>query len=138
MKIATAAKPESGEGERGKFDEVLAEVDKGAILELGEAAGFARHEEDFETTRVAGDFVAAKGAPEVGVSLQAGREDDGVFDGEARALAEVRADGVSGVAENRDAPDHPGKRGETILNLCADCGFSELDELRYGSVPAGE
>ena len=138
MKIATAAEPESGEGERGKFDEVLAQVDEDAILELREAAGFARHEEDFETTRVAGDFVAAKGAPEVGVSLQAGREDDGVFDGEARALAEVRADGVSGVAENRDTPDHPGKRGEAILNFCADCGFSVLDELRYGSVPAGE
>ena len=44
MEIATAAEPESGEGERGKFYEVLAQVDEGAILKLAEAASFARHE----------------------------------------------------------------------------------------------
>jgi len=41
VKIATAAEPEGGEGERGKLDEVFAQMDKGAVLELGEAPGFA-------------------------------------------------------------------------------------------------
>jgi len=44
VKIATAAEPEGGEGERGEFDEVLAQADEGAILKLAEAASFARHE----------------------------------------------------------------------------------------------
>ena len=44
MEIATATKPESGERERSKFDEVLAQMDEGAILDLREAAGFALHE----------------------------------------------------------------------------------------------
>ncbi len=41
VKIATAAEPECGEGERRKFDEMFAEVDESAILELSETAGFA-------------------------------------------------------------------------------------------------
>ncbi len=48
VKIATAAEPECGEGERCKFDEIFAEVDESAILELSETACFARHEKDFE------------------------------------------------------------------------------------------
>lgn len=44
MEIATAAKPESGERERSKFDEALAQMNEGAILDLREAAGLARHE----------------------------------------------------------------------------------------------
>src|ERR1700687_2069383 len=65
VKIATAAEPVGGEGERGEFDEVIAQVDEGAVLELSEAAGFARHEEDFEAARVAGDFVDAAGGGEM-------------------------------------------------------------------------
>ena len=127
MKIATAAEPKGGEGERRKFYEVLAQVNQGAILELREAAGFARHEEDFKTTWVAGELVAAKGAPEVGASLQAGCEDDGVFDGQAGALAEVGADRVSGIAQDGDATNDPRKSGEAILNFCADCAFGVFD-----------
>ena len=110
MEIATAAEPECGESERGKFDEVLAQVDEGAVLELSEAAGFARHEKQLETTRVSGDFVAAEGARQVGVGLERGSQDDGIFDGEACSLAEVGADGMGGVAEDRYAADDPGKR----------------------------
>lgn len=44
MEIAAAAKPESGERERSKFDEVLTQMDEGAILDLREASGLARHE----------------------------------------------------------------------------------------------
>jgi len=57
------------------------------------------------------------------VSLEAGGEDDGVFDGEAGALAEVGADGVSGIAEDGDAADDPGKRCQAVLNFCADRVF---------------
>lgn len=110
MEVATAAEPECGEGERGKFDEVLAQVDEGAVLELSEAAGFARHEKQLETARVSGDFVAAECAREVGVGLKRGCQDDGVFDGEACALAEVGADGMCRVAEDGYATDDPGKR----------------------------
>ena len=110
MKIATAAEPEGGEGKRGEFDEVLAQVDEGAVLELGEAAGFARHKQQLETARISGDFVATKGAWEVGDGLEAGGEDDGVFDGQASALTEIGTDGMSGVSENGDASDDPGKR----------------------------
>jgi len=138
VKVATAAEPVCGEGERGEFYEVLAQVDDGAILELGEAAGLARHEEDFEAARVAGVLVVAKGAPEVGVSLERGREDDGVFDGEAGALTEIWADGMSGIAEDGDATNYPGKRCQAILNFCADCAFGIFDEFGDGSVPAGE
>ena len=51
------------------------------------------------------------------MGLERSGEDDGVFDGEASALAEIGADGMSGVTENGDASDNPGKRGEAILNL---------------------
>jgi len=51
------------------------------------------------------------------VSLEAGGEDDGVFDGEAGALAEVGADGVSGIAEDGDAADDPGKRCQAVPEL---------------------
>src|SRR5258708_26918600 len=44
VKIATAAEPECGEGERCKFDEIFAEVDESASLELSEAAGVPRNE----------------------------------------------------------------------------------------------
>ena len=117
VKIATAAEPECGEGERCKFDEMFAEVDESAILELSEAACFARHEEDFEAARIARKFVAAEGAREVGVSLEAGGEDDGVFDGEAGPLAEIGADGMSGVAEDGDATYDPRESGEAILHF---------------------
>jgi len=110
MKIATSAEPESGEGERSKFYEVFAQADEGAVLELSEAAGFARHEKQLETARVSGDFVAAEGARQVGVSLERGSQDDGVFDGEACSLAKVGADGMGGVAEDGYATDDPGKR----------------------------
>jgi len=136
MKIATAAEPESGESERGELDEMIAQMDEGAILELSEAAGFAGHEENFEATRVAGMFVMAESALKIGMGLQAAGEDDGVFDREARALAEVRADGMSGVAEDGDAAGDPGKSGETVLNFCVDRVFGVGDEFRDGRVPA--
>jgi len=117
MEITTAAEPESGEGERGELDEVLAQVDEGAILELGEAAGFAGHEENFETTGIAGMFVMTESPLQIGVRLEAGGEDDGVFNGKARALTEVGADGMSGVAEDGDATYNPGKSGEAVLNF---------------------
>jgi len=41
VKIATAAEPECGEGERCKFDEMFAEVNESAILELSETTGLA-------------------------------------------------------------------------------------------------
>jgi len=116
MKIATTAEPESGEGKRSKFYEVLAQVDEGAILNLSEAAGFARHDEDFEAARVAGDFVAAQRAREILLRLKACGEDDGIFDGKTGALAEIGADGMRGVAEDGDAPHDPGESGEAILN----------------------
>jgi len=109
MKIATAAEPESGEGERGEFQELLAQPDEGAILELGETAGLARHEENFEAPRVPGDFIVAESALKAGAPLEARGKDDGVLDRQAGALAEVRADRVSGIAEDGDAADHPGK-----------------------------
>src|SRR5258707_14890504 len=83
VKIATAAEPECGEGERRKFDEIFAEVDESAILELCETAGFARHEEDFEAARIARKFVAAEGAREIGGTLGRGGQGDGGFDGGA-------------------------------------------------------
>lgn len=138
MEIATAAEPKSGEREWGKFDEVLAQMDEGAILELREAAGLARHEENFETTRVSGKFVAAQGARQIGVGLETSGEDNGVFDGEAGALAEIGADGMSGVAENGDSSHNPGKRGEAVLNVRLNDAFGVFDELWNRSVPAGE
>jgi hypothetical protein len=107
MKIATAAEPESGEGERGEFQELLAQPDEGAILELSEIAGLAGHEENFETPRVPGDFIVAEGTLKAGVPLETGSKDDCVLDRGASALAEVRADRVSGVAEDGDAADYP-------------------------------
>jgi len=138
VEIATATEPEGREGARGKFDEIFSEVDKGAILHLGETAGFARHEEDFEAARVAGVLIVTKGAPEVGMSLERGREDDGIFDGEAGALTKVGTDGVGGVAEDGDATDYPGERYQAVLNFCADCAFGVCDEVGDGSVPARE
>jgi len=138
VKIATAAEPERGEGKRGESYEILAQVDKSAILKLGEAAGFARHEEDFETTRVSGDLVAAKSAAEIGVILETGGEDDGVFDGQTGALTEIGADGMSSVAEDGNATDNPGKGCHAVLNFCADRAFGVFDEFRDGSVPAGK
>lgn len=107
MKIATAAEPERCEGQRGEFYEVLAQVDQSAILKLGEAAGFAGHKENFEAARIAGNFVAAQRAGKILLRLKAGGEDDGVFDGEAGALAEIGADGMSGVTEDGDATYDP-------------------------------
>jgi hypothetical protein len=138
MEITTAAEPKSGEREWSKFDEVLAQMDEGAILELREAAGLARHEENFETTRVSGKFVAAQGARQIGVGLETSGEDHGVFDGEAGALAEIGADGMSGVAENGDSSHNPGKRGEAVLNVRLNDVFGVFDEIWNRSVPAGE
>ena len=70
--------------------------------------------------------------------LKAGGEHDGVFDGEAGALAEVGADGMSSVAEDGDATDDPGKSGEAILDVCVDGAFGVGDEIGNGGVPAGE
>ena len=117
MEIATAAEPERSEGKRRKFNEVLTQADQGAILKLGQAAGLARHKEDFEAARIAGNFIPAQRAGKIRLCLEAGGENDGVFNGEAGALAEVGADGMSGVTEDGDAADDPGKRGETILNF---------------------
>jgi hypothetical protein len=89
VKIATAAEPEDGEDERGKFYEMFAQVNEGAILKLSKASGLTGHEEYFEATRVPGERVATKGAGEIGAGLEASRKDYGVFDGEAGALAEV-------------------------------------------------
>ena len=72
------------------------------------------------------------------MSLEAGGEDDGVFDGEAGALAEVGADGVSGIAEDGDAADDPGKRCQAVLNFCADRVFGIFNELGNRSVPTGK
>ncbi len=138
MKIATAAEPECGEGERCKFDEIFAEVDEGAVLELSEAAGFPRHEKDFEAAWIAGELVAAEGAGKIGVILERGGQDDGVFDSETGALAEVGADRVSGIAEDGDAADDPRKRCQAILNFCADRALGVFDEFGNRSVPAGE
>ena len=79
-------------------------------MKLGEAAGFAGHEEDFEAARIARNFVAAQRTGEILLRLKAGGEDDGVFDGEACALAKVGANRMGGVAEDGDATDDPGKR----------------------------
>src|SRR5579864_4369707 len=138
MKIATPAEPEGREGERGKLNEIFAQVNEGAVLELGEAAGFAGHEENFKAARIAGMFVAAKGAWEIWMSLQARGEDDGVFDGEAGTLAESGADGMSGVAEDGDAADDPGERGKAVLNFCADGAFGVFDEFGDGRMPGGK
>jgi len=62
VKITTAPEPEGGKGKRGELDEVLAQADEGVILELSEAACFARHVENFQATRVTGMLVAAEGA----------------------------------------------------------------------------
>ena len=132
MEITTAAKPERSEGERRKFYEVLAQANQSAILELGQAAGLAGHEEDFEAARIAGNFVAAQRAGKILLCLEAGGEDDGVFDGEASALAEVGADRMSGVAEDGHATYDPGKRGEAILNIGVDGVFSIGDEIGNG------
>lgn len=118
--MAAAAEPESGECKGGEFDEVFAQVNERAILNLRESPCLAGHEEDFEAARVTGEFVAAQGPRQVGVRLKAGGEDDGVFDGEACSLAKVGADGVSGVAEDGDAPDDPGQGGEAVLNFGVD------------------
>ena len=117
MKIATAAEPERGEGQRSEFYEVLAQVDEGAILKLGEAAGFAGHKENFEAPGIAGNFVAAQSTGEILLCLKSCGEDNGVFDGKAGALPESGADGMSGVAEDGDATDDPGESGEAILNF---------------------
>lgn len=109
MKIATAAEPESGEGKRGEFQELLPKPYECSILELSETPGFAGHEEKFEAPRVAGDFIMAEGTLKVGVPLEGGGKDDCVLDRQASALAEVWADRVSGVAEDGDATDDPGK-----------------------------
>ena len=138
MKIAAATEPECGEGQRRKLDEIFAEVDESAILELSETARFARHEKDFEAAWIAGEFVAAEGAGKIGVILERGGQDDGVFDGEAGALAEVGADRVSGIAEDGDAADDPRKRCQAILNFCADRALGVFDEFGNRSVPAGE
>ena len=70
--------------------------------------------------------------------LQAGGEDDGVFDGEAGALTEIGTDGMCGVTEDGDAPDDPGKSGEAILNFCADRAYGAFDELRNRIMPTGK
>lgn len=117
MEIATAAEPERCEGKWGKFYEVPTQSDQRAILKLGEAAGFARHEKNFETARIAGNLVAAQRAREIILCLKAGGEDDGIFDRQAGALAEIGADGMSGIAENGDAAYDPWKSGEAIQDL---------------------
>jgi hypothetical protein len=96
---------------------VLAQVDESTILKLGEAAGFAGHKENFEAARVAGNLVAAQSAGEILLCLKAGGEDNGVFNGEAGALAEIGADGMGGVAKDGDATNDPGEGGEAILNF---------------------
>ena len=138
MEIATAAEPEGGEGKWGELDEALAKADESAVLELGESAGFAGHEENFEAAQIAGVFVAAEGTREIGIGLKAGSEDDGIFNGEAGALAEVGADGMSGVAEDGDTADDPGKGGEAVLNFRADRVICAGNEFGDRSVPAGE
>jgi len=138
MKIATAAKPERGEGKRGEFYEVIAKANQGAILKLGESAGFAGHEEDFQAARIAGNFIATQRAREILLRLKTGGEDDGVFDGEAGALSEIGADGMGGVTEDGDSADYPGKSGEAILNSCADRAHRGFDELRNRIMPTGK
>jgi len=105
---------------------------------LREAACFAGHEENFETARIAGNFVTAQRSGKILRCLKAGGEDDGVFDGEAGALAEVGADGMSGVAKDGDATNDPRKSGEAILNFCVDGAFGTGDEFGNGGVPAGK
>jgi hypothetical protein len=117
MEIATAAEPERSERERRKFYEVFTQADQSAILKLGEAAGFAGHEKDFEAAWIAGNFVTAESAGEILLCMKAGGKDDGVLDGEAGALSEIGADRMSCVAEDSDATDDPGKSGEAILNF---------------------
>ena len=106
---------------------MLAQMDEGAILELGEAAGFAGHEEDFKAARIACEFVAAKGARETGVRLERSGEDYGIFDGEAGSLAKIGADGMSGIAEDGDAANDPGEGGEAVLNFGGDGVFGVGD-----------
>jgi hypothetical protein len=113
-------------------------MNEGAILQLSEAASFARHEENLQATRVAGEFVTAEGGPEIWVCLKAGGEDDSIFDSEASALAEVRADGMGSVTQDRNPTDNPGKSREPILNACADRAFGVFDEFGNRGVPAGE
>ena len=132
MEIATAAKPERSESQRRKFDEVLPQADQRAILELGQAASLTRHKEDFEAARVAGNLVTAQRAGKVLLCLEAGGENDSVFDGEARALAEVGADRMSGVAENGDAAYDPGKSRQAVLNPGVDGVFRIGDEIGNG------
>lgn len=84
---------------------------------MGEAAGFAGHEKNFEAARIAGNFVTSESAGEILLRLKAGREDNGVFNGEAGALAEIGADGMGGVAKDGDATNDPGKSGEAIVNF---------------------
>ena len=132
MEVATATEPERSEGKRCKFYEVLPQTDQRTILKLGEATGLARHKKDFEAARIAGNFVTAQRTGKILLCLEAGGEDDGVFDGEARALAEVGADGVSGIAEDGDATYGPGESGEPVLNLGVDGVFGVGNEIGNG------
>ena len=72
------------------------------------------------------------------MSLETGGEDDGVFYCQTSALAEIWTDGMSGVAQDGNAPDDPGKRQKAILNFCADCTLSFFDELWNRIMPAGK
>jgi len=138
MKIATAAEPERSEGQRSTFNEVLTQVDKGAILKLCDAAGFAGHKENFEAARIAGYFVTAQRAGEILLRLKAAGEDDGIFDGEAGALAEIGADGMRSVAEDGDATYNPRKSGEAILDTGVYDVFGVGDEIGDRRVPTGK